>query len=289
MAMYLVLAQAAMADVLIRQVHPDNPGGDYVELQFTAAGETIAGKHLTTYFSMGATDTDYLIPSDPGDATNQRTFLIGNGSTVGGTTPDLNAGLSSSLELPGQDGAVCLTGPAPGLAKLDCAAYGNYVNSTNLPVGTPAVATQYGETIERTIARGCATALDKADDTDNSAADFAMTADAPRNNSVTPTEKVCPAKGGATGGISKAGPPNTKIKKRPQNKSGDTSPTWKFKASEGQVTFKCKLDHKKFRKCTSPKTYKGLDPGKHKFKVEAIDSDGNIDQTPAKDTFKVLP
>jgi hypothetical protein len=83
--------------------------------------------------------------------------------------------------------------------------------------------------------------------------------------------------------------PNTKIKKRPKNKSDDTTPTFKFKATEAGSTFKCKLDHKKFKKCKSPKTFHGLDPGKHKFKVEAIDSDGNVDSTPAKDKFKVLP
>ena len=55
------------------------------------------------------------------------------------------------------------------------------------------------------------------------------------------------------------------------------------------MTFKCKLRSQGFRKCKSPKTYRGLDPGKHKFKVEAIDSNGNVDSTPAKDKFKVLP
>ncbi len=282
-------AQAASADILIRQVHPGaTANDDWVELQFTASGESTAGKHLITYFSGGMDRTDYLIPSDPVNPGNQRTFLIGSGSTVGGTTPDLNAGLTASLDVGGQDGAVCVTGPAPGLAKLDCVSYGNYNNATGLPVGNAAVATQNGETIERTIARGCATALDKADDIDNSAADFAISTNLPRNNSVTPTEKACPGKGGATGGPSKAGDPNTKIKKRPKNKSDDTSPTFKFSSNEA-ATFMCKLDAKKFHKCKSPKTYHGLDPGKHKFKVEAIDSDGNVDSTPAKDKFKVLP
>ena len=78
---------------------------------------------------------------------------------------------------------------------------------------------------------------------------------------------------------------NTKIKKRPKNRSGDDSPTFKFKSTEAGSTFKCKLDHKKFHKCKSPKTYHGLDPGKHTFKVEAIDADGNVDPTPAKDKF----
>jgi hypothetical protein len=63
----------------------------------------------------------------------------------------------------------------------------------------------------------------------------------------------------------------------------------KFKSTEACSTFKCKIDHKKFRKCKSPKTYHGLDSGKHVFKVKAIDADGNVDKTPAKDMFKILP
>ena len=163
--------------------------GDYVELQFTANGESTAGKHLTTYFSGGMQRTDVLIPLDPLNTGTQRTFLVGNGSTVGGVTPDYNA--ASDLNLVGQDGAVCLTGPAPALTNLDCVAYGNYNNATGLPVGTPAVPTQFGQTIRRTIARGCTTALDGADDTNNSAADFALTTTPPVANVTVPTEKPC--------------------------------------------------------------------------------------------------
>jgi hypothetical protein len=128
--------------------------------------------------------------------------------------------------------------------------------------------------LTRTIARGCPTALDDADDTNNSAADFTITAPNPRNSSSPITETPC--KNGSGGGA-----PNTKIKKRPKNRSADDSPTFKFKSTESGSTFKCKLDHKKFHKCKSPKTYHGVAPGKHTFKVEAIDADGNVDPTPA--------
>ncbi|MEK6251203.1 MAG: hypothetical protein AABM43_04530 [Actinomycetota bacterium] len=122
--------------------------------------------------------------------------------------------------------------------------------------------------------------MDAADDTNDSAADFALGTPSPRNNASAPTEKAC---GGSSGG------PNTKIKKRPRNRSHDTTPTYRFKATEAGSTFKCKIDHKKFHKCKSPKTYHGLDRGKHTFKVEAIDAAGNVDPTPAKDKFKILP
>lgn len=169
--------------------------GDYVELQFTANGESTAGKHLITYFSGGSQRSDILLPINPLNTGSQRTFLVGNGSTVGGVTPDFNA--ASDLNLVGQDGAVCLTDPAPALTNLDCVAYGSYTNSTGLPVGTPATAAQFGQTIGRAITRGCATALDKADDTDNSAADFALTTTPPVANVTVPVEKPC-AGGGTT-------------------------------------------------------------------------------------------
>ncbi len=154
------------------------------------------------------------------------------------------------------------------------------------PVGSAAPFPFTGEAIRRTITRGCATALDPADDTNDGAADFTKVTPNPRNNAAAITEKPC---AGGGGGGDTAGDPNTKIKKRPKNRSDDTSPTFKFKSTEAGSTFKCKLDHHKFKSCKSPKTYHGLDPGKHKFRVEAIDADGNVDSTPAKDTFKVLP
>ena len=45
---------------------------------------------------------------------------------------------------------------------------------------------------------------------------------------------------------------------------------------------------KQFSACTSPKKYKGLQPGKYKFEVRAVDAAGNADPTPDKDKFKVV-
>jgi Ca2+-binding RTX toxin-like protein len=67
--------------------------------------------------------------------------------------------------------------------------YGNFTGT--LPAGTPAVATPFESTLERRITPNCSTALDGADDTDNSATDFALSTRPPRNNSTAPTEKLC--------------------------------------------------------------------------------------------------
>lgn len=63
---------------------------------------------------------------------------------------------------------------------------------------------------------------------------------------------------------------------------------FKFSSTEAGSAFQCKLDRKPFKPCASPKKYKKLKPGKHVFKVRAIDEAGNADPTPAKRSFKVL-
>ena len=83
-------------------------------------------------------------------------------------------------------------------------------------------------------------------------------------------------------------PPQTKITKGAANKTDKTKVKFRFSSSEPDSTFECKLDKKTFKPCTSPKTIKHLDQGKHKFKVRAIDAAGNVDPTAAKDKFKVV-
>jgi hypothetical protein len=63
--------------------------------------------------------------------------------------------------------------------------------------------------------------------------------------------------------------------------------TFRFAAGEPGSTFSCKLDRKKFRPCTSPKTYRKLKPGKHVFRVKARDRAGNLAVRPAVKRFKI--
>ncbi len=107
--------------------------------------------------------------------------------------------------------------------------------------------------------------------------------------------EVAPSGGGGEGGGGGGGgsgkditPPETQITKAPKAKTHATTVKFKFSSSEVGSTFKCSLDGKKFRPCTSPKQYKALRPGKHVFKVQAIDAAGNADSTPAQKKFKIL-
>jgi hypothetical protein len=274
-------AQATFHLNMIREFGAGNFGAgfndSYVELQAYAAGQNhVAGHTLNVWGHNDTMPTPTTFSADVANGQNQATILIGDTSVANadGTNMALNTIQQSGGGMICWENLDCITvgtGPAAGVVPPS-------------PVGNPAPFPFTGEAIRRTITRGCATALDPADDT-NDGSDFTKVTPNPRNNASPITEKPCTGTGNGGG---KAGDPNTKIKKRPKNKSDDTSPTFKFKSTEAGSTFKCKLDHKRFRKCKSPKTFHGLDPGKHKFKVEAVDKAGNVDKTPAKDTFKVL-
>src|SRR5262249_29132993 len=77
----------------------------------------------------------------------------------------------------------------------DCVAWGNFSGSAPpSPVGTPIVGGLSSNQVHvRTIARGCPTALDAADDTDDSNSAFGFTVGYPvLTNADTPTETPCP-------------------------------------------------------------------------------------------------
>jgi hypothetical protein len=61
---------------------------------------------------------------------------------------------------------------------------------------------------------------------------------------------------------------------------------FRFASSERGSHFRCKLDRKPYRPCSSPRAYKvGL--GKHTVRIVAIDAAGNVDPTPALFRFRV--
>lgn len=85
-----------------------------------------------------------------------------------------------------------------------------------------------------------------------------------------------------------AGAPNTKITQVKVNHRKRTA-TFRVKGSGGvgKLTFKCRLDHRRWTKCGNKVTYKHLRRGHHSFSVKAIDSRGKADPSPAAKRFKV--
>ena len=82
--------------------------------------------------------------------------------------------------------------------------------------------------------------------------------------------------------------PETVITRGPKATTHATTVKFRFSSDMPGSTFECKLDKKPFKKCSSPKKYKHLKPGKHVFKVRATDTGGRVDPVPAKKKFRVL-
>jgi hypothetical protein len=66
-----------------------------------------------------------------------------------------------------------------------------------------------------------------------------------------------------------------------------TTAKFSFTSSEPGSSFECKLGKRAFKPCSSPKKYKHLSAGKHKFQVRAVDATGNVDASPAKRKFTI--
>jgi hypothetical protein len=81
-------------------------------------------------------------------------------------------------------------------------------------------------------------------------------------------------------------PPNTKLDSA-KIRSAKRRATFKFSSNEAGSSFLCKLDHKPYKSCDSPKTYRRLKNGKYTFKVEAKNSAGVLDPSPAKKKFEI--
>jgi hypothetical protein len=81
-------------------------------------------------------------------------------------------------------------------------------------------------------------------------------------------------------------PPKTRLRKSKIN-GAKRKATFFFASGEDGSKFLCKLDKRKFKPCTSPKTYKKLRRGKHVFRVKARDRAGNVDRTPTVKRFNI--
>jgi hypothetical protein len=284
-AVGLVAAPAAQATFHLMKVREVHPAGDasYVELQMFAPGQyLVAGHHLVAYKPDGseAEHGDFALPSNVSAASpNNATILIADSGYAAafpsGPTPDET---DTNLNLSPAGGAVCWTDGSP----PDCVAWGDFTGTlpSHVPalvVGNPASpgGVTAGKALRRTIAPGCSTLLEEADDTDDSATDFAEVSPAPRDNATPPTETPC------------AGAPNTPIDDRPLLHSNSTSAEFTYNAPTA-TSYECKLDAAVFSACPlgGPKEYTGLADGSHTFQVRGVNASGP-DPTPASYTWTV--
>jgi hypothetical protein len=82
--------------------------------------------------------------------------------------------------------------------------------------------------------------------------------------------------------------PNTRIVSGPARLGFKRLAKFRFASTEPQSTFQCKLDKKKWRGCSNP-FKRSVKPGRHRFKVRAIDRFGNVDPSPARFGWRVKP
>ena len=83
-------------------------------------------------------------------------------------------------------------------------------------------------------------------------------------------------------------PPRTRMLKQPRRVRAGQVARFSFTASEPGAGFQCSLDGARFRPCESPKKYRLSRPGKHLFRVRAVDPAGNVDPTPVRRRFEVV-
>jgi len=84
-----------------------------------------------------------------------------------------------------------------------------------------------------------------------------------------------------------ATPPDTTILSGPTGAISVTSVTFTFSSTETGSTFQCRLNGGSFVSCTSPHIISGLVNGSQTFEVRAIDGVGNVDPTPATQSWTV--
>jgi hypothetical protein len=79
--------------------------------------------------------------------------------------------------------------------------------------------------------------------------------------------------------------PSTSIVSGPASPTRATTASFTFDSVTTPVTFQCSLDSGPWSGCVSPNAYTGLADGTHTFAVRAVDSEGNVDPTPASTTW----
>jgi hypothetical protein len=81
-------------------------------------------------------------------------------------------------------------------------------------------------------------------------------------------------------------PPNTTITAKPPALTNSPDAIFQF-TSEPAATFECRLDGGGWSSCASPKNYTDLHDGEHSFEVRATDPAGNVDPSPAMDSWTI--
>ena len=81
--------------------------------------------------------------------------------------------------------------------------------------------------------------------------------------------------------------PNTHIVAGPSGVTGAHRAAFRFRSTKPGSTFRCRLDARPWHRCSSPRIWHRLAPGRHVFRVAARDADGRLDPTPAARVWRI--
>lgn len=79
--------------------------------------------------------------------------------------------------------------------------------------------------------------------------------------------------------------PRTRLTSAPPTTTPKARARFRFRSNEPS-SYRCKLDTRRWRACSSPTVYKGLSVGRHTFQVRATDRAKNTDATPARHSWR---
>lgn len=155
----------------------------YIVLQMYAGGQNQVGGHAVQVYN--STDTivgNFQFAGAVPNGANQSKILLATSAAE--TRFSVSADLAITAVIPAAGGKICFD-------SFDCVSWGNYMGdaSNPSPTGTPFNASgglSAGSAIARDISAGNASQLENSDDTNSSAADFAVaTTPQPTNNAGT--------------------------------------------------------------------------------------------------------
>jgi hypothetical protein len=89
------------------------------------------------------------------------------------------------------------------------------------------------------------------------------------------TQDLCPTDATKQGDCTA---PDAQLDKRPKKRSKSRTATFKFSSDDPAATFRCAIDKKSLKSCSSPKKFRKLKERKHKFKLVATDAAGNASE-----------
>lgn len=263
-----------------------------------AGGVARDGSHAFFLTEERLTEDDLDAETDVYDYSAAGTLLvsIGNSAPLGPPTPSQ---LATDPASPGET----LTPRVKGQSDLNTAIkLYTTADCSGAPAATGTSVELGGSGIAVAVAVGStttfrATATDVNGDTSPCSAPVSYTQlSAPPPPPSDPGDGGGGSSGGTQSGGSKHGDgvvhvvPHTLITFGPASKTRVRRPVFRFTDSTGQegTSFRCRLDRRGWHSCGSPVKLKRLRPGRHAFRVQAVNAVGTPEPVPVKRSFKVV-